>query len=82
MNEGKADSRMKKKKKTKHSKKPGREALAQAYPESWKAADKIVELTNEGFPAQKARRELCAPVFSFVETESLKEDVSHGVVHD
>jgi len=37
---------MKKKKKTKRSKKTSEEILAQIYGESWKAADKIVELTN------------------------------------
>ena len=35
-----------KKKKTKLSKTPMRDARAQVYPESWKAADRIVELTN------------------------------------
>ncbi|MHC4560032.1 MAG: DUF6398 domain-containing protein, partial [Planctomycetota bacterium] len=37
---------MKKKKKTKRNKKPGKEILAKIYNESWKAADKIVELTD------------------------------------
>jgi hypothetical protein len=37
---------MRKRKKTKDSKKQGKEILAQTYDESWKAADRIVELTN------------------------------------
>jgi hypothetical protein len=47
MNEDKVDSQMKKKKKTKRSKKPSKEISAQFYDESCKAADKIVELTDE-----------------------------------
>jgi hypothetical protein len=37
---------MKKRKKTKRSKKPSKGVLAKVYDESWKAADRIVELTN------------------------------------
>ena len=37
---------MKKRKKTKRSKKPRKEIVSYIYNESWKAADKIVELTN------------------------------------